>query len=67
MIYDGRGEVQHGVVMLRTADGARALARVPAQDQATLAFLTDMDRSPVGTRGPIATAADGVLEWRSAG
>lgn len=67
VIYDGRGEVQHGVVMLRTVDGARALARVPAQDQATLAFLTDMDRSAVGTRGPIVTAADGVLEWRSAG
>ncbi|ABE39093.1 putative acetyl-CoA acetyltransferase [Rhodopseudomonas palustris BisB5] len=66
VIYSGRGEIEHGVVVLRTTDGARALARVPAQDQATLAFLTDMDRSPVGTHGTISTAADGVLEWRAA-
>jgi len=67
VIYDGRGEIQHGVVMLRTVDGTRALARVPAQDQPTLAFLTGMARSPVGARGQITTAADGVLEWRVAG
>jgi acetyl-CoA C-acetyltransferase len=66
VIYDGRGEVQHGVVMLRTTNGARALARVPAQDAATLAFLTNMERSPVGARGAITTASDGVLEWRAA-
>ena len=31
VIYGRNGEVEHGVVMLRTADNARALARVPAQ------------------------------------
>src|SRR6478752_5155443 len=30
VIYRGKGEVDHGVVMLRTSDNARALARVPA-------------------------------------
>jgi acetyl-CoA C-acetyltransferase len=64
VIYDRAGEVEHGVVMLRTAEGARALARVPAQDTATLAHLTDMDRTPVGSRGAIRTADDGILEWR---
>ncbi|WP_022724240.1 acetyl-CoA acetyltransferase [Rhodopseudomonas sp. B29] len=64
--YDQRGEVRHGVVMLRTTDGARTLARVPAQDQATLARLTDLDRSPIGGRGVIAMADDGVPEWRVA-
>ncbi len=61
----GRGNaVEHGVVMLRTAEDARALARVPASDTRTLAYLTDPDRSPVGSLGDISTAADGVPEWR---
>jgi len=65
VLYGRGGEVEHGVVMLRTAADARALARVPAQDGATLAHLTNMDRTPVGTTGDIATADDGVLEWRA--
>ena len=64
VIYRGNGEVEHGVVMLRTAQGARTLARVPAQDDSTLAHLTNMDRTPVGSTGEIAMAADGVPEWR---
>jgi acetyl-CoA C-acetyltransferase len=63
-IYGRNGEVEHGVVMLRTQDNARALARVPASDGATLAHLLNMDRTPVGSRGDIVTADDGVLEWR---
>src|SRR6202790_4913634 len=39
VIYKGKGEVEHGVVMLRTEQDARALARVPANDAATLAHL----------------------------
>jgi acetyl-CoA C-acetyltransferase len=50
--------------MMRTKDNARALARVPAADRATLAHLMNMDRTPVGSSGNIATAGDGVLEWR---
>jgi acetyl-CoA C-acetyltransferase len=52
--------------MLRTKDNARALARVPAQDGATLAHLLNIDRTPVGSLGDISTAGDGVLEWRVA-
>jgi acetyl-CoA C-acetyltransferase len=66
VIYGRSGEVEHGVVMLRTNDNARALARVPAQDGATLAHLLNMDRTPVGSTGDISTADDGVLEWRVA-
>jgi len=66
VIYDRNGEVEHGVAMLRTPHNARALARVPAQDGATLAHLSNMDRSPVGSSGDIVTAGDGVLEWRVA-
>ena len=64
MIYGRGGEVEHGVVMLRTEADARALARVPASDSATLAHLLNMDRTPVGSLGEIVTAEDGVLEWR---
>jgi acetyl-CoA C-acetyltransferase len=51
--------------VLRTAENARALARVPVSDTATLARLLDMDRTPVGSSGEISTAADGMLEWQS--
>src|SRR3954469_679390 len=64
VIYGRNGDVEHGVVMLRTSDNARALARVPASDGQTLAHLLNMDRTPVGSTGDIASAEDGVLEWR---
>jgi acetyl-CoA C-acetyltransferase len=64
VIYGRGGDVEHGVVMLRTSDNARALARVPAHDGATLAHLLSMDRTPVGSLGDVVTAEDGVLEWR---
>jgi acetyl-CoA C-acetyltransferase len=64
VIYGRHGEVEHGVAMLRTSDNARALARIPAHDGATLAHLLNMDRTPVGSSGDIVTADDGVLEWQ---
>lgn len=64
VLYGRNGDVEHGVAMLRTANNARALARVAADDRATLAHLLDMDRTPVGSIGNITTAGDGVLEWR---
>lgn len=66
VIYGRGGAAEHGVVMLRTDDNARALARVPAGDTQTLAHLTNLDRTPVGGLGTISTAADGILEWRPA-
>ena len=63
-IYGRNDEVEHGVVMLRTPDNARALARVPARRQPDAGTSPDMDRTPVGSSGDIVTADDGVLEWR---
>lgn len=63
VIYGRGGEIEHGVVILRTATNERALARVPANDTATLAMLMDQDKTPVGAKGRISTAGDGVLEW----
>jgi len=65
VLYGRDGEAEHGVVMLRTADNARALARVPARDGATLAHLLNMGRTPVGSSGDIVSAEDGVLEWQA--
>ena len=67
VLYGRAGEVEHGVVMLRTTEGSRALARVPADDSETLARLQDMDRSPIGSVGTISTAEDGLLRWRVRG
>jgi acetyl-CoA C-acetyltransferase len=64
VLYGRNGDVEHGVVMMRTPEDARALARVPANDTKTLAHLLNMDRTPVGSSGAITTADDGVLEWR---
>jgi acetyl-CoA C-acetyltransferase len=64
VLFRANGEVEHGVVMLRTEADARTLARVPATDQTTLAHLMKMDRSPVGSVGEITMAEDGVPHWR---
>jgi len=64
VLYGRDGNAEHGVVMLRTAENNRTLARVPANDRATLSHLLNMDRTPVGSSGEIVTAEDGVLEWR---
>src|SRR3954463_1750698 len=66
VLYGRSGDVEHGVVMLRTEDDRRTLARIPASDAATLAHLLDLNRTPVGSLGEIAMAADGVPEWRVA-
>ena len=65
-LYGRGGDVEHGVVMLRTEDDRRTLARIPASDGATLAHLLDLDRTPVGSLGEIAMAEDNVPEWRIA-
>jgi acetyl-CoA C-acetyltransferase len=64
VIYGRSGEIEHGVVMLRTEADARTLARVPAQDTLTIGHLLNLDRHPVGSIGDIAMGSDGVPEWR---
>lgn len=66
VLYGRGGDVEHGVVMLRTQDDRRTLARIPASDSATLAHLLNMDRTPVGSLGEILTGVDGTPEWRVA-
>ena len=66
VIYDRNGAVNHGVVILRTPENDRTLARVSAGDKPTLAHLLDLERSPIGMTGPICKAADGLPEWSAA-
>src|SRR5579871_1764200 len=66
VIYDRDGSAKHGVVMLRTEANDRTLARVPADDKATLERLLDLDRTPIGSSGKISKAADGIAEWQAA-
>jgi acetyl-CoA C-acetyltransferase len=65
VIFDRDGAVNHGVVILRTMDGARALARVPAADGDTLRLLTDLDHTPLGIDGVLTSNADGISDWRA--
>jgi acetyl-CoA C-acetyltransferase len=64
VLYDRDGAPTHGVAIVRTANGARALARVPAGDGDTLAALTDPDAFPIGRTGTLQTGGDGMLDWR---
>jgi acetyl-CoA C-acetyltransferase len=64
VLYDRDGAPTHGVAIVRTRDGARALARVPAADGDTLAALTNRDAFPIGRTGALGAGGDGVLDWR---
>jgi acetyl-CoA C-acetyltransferase len=61
ILYHRDGTVDHGVVILRTENGARTMTAVAPDDRATLAAITDRDRYPVGRRGTI-TAGD-IPRW----
>jgi acetyl-CoA C-acetyltransferase len=65
ILYNRDGSVQHGVVILRTADGGRTIAPVPAGDQQTLERLVNFDQSPIGMAGILQSNADGIAEWRA--
>ncbi len=66
VLYDRDGSVRHGGAIVRTPDGARVLARVPADDPATIARLTARAASIVGLAGMVTVAADSLPEWRAA-
>jgi hypothetical protein len=55
------------VVILRTADGGRTFGRVPGGEAETIALLKRTDHTPIGTRGVLRRAADGLQDWSPAG
>ncbi|MBO9708999.1 MAG: acetyl-CoA acetyltransferase [Caulobacter sp.] len=64
VLYDREGAPSHGVAIVRTTDGARALARVPASDMETLAALTASDAFAIGRTGALRDGGDGATDWR---
>jgi acetyl-CoA C-acetyltransferase len=63
VIYDRQGQPGAGIVIGRTDDGARTMARIDPTDTHSLAVLTDADQSSVGRLGTTKMAADGLLRW----
>jgi acetyl-CoA C-acetyltransferase len=64
ILYERDGSVKHGVVVARTLDGGRTLARVPANDVEGIAFLSDGHGEPVGAAGEIRMDANGDQIWQ---
>ncbi|WP_448661583.1 acetyl-CoA acetyltransferase [Sphingomonas sp. CJ20] len=59
VLYDREGAARFGVVLGRTPDGRRAIARVPGDDARTIAWLTAGIHEPVGQPGQV--VAEGEL------
>ena len=66
VIYERDGRPNRGIVVGRTPQGTRLMARVDAGEAATLAQLTALERSPVGSAGQVARGDDGLLRWTAA-
>jgi acetyl-CoA C-acetyltransferase len=63
VLYDRDGSVQQGVVIGRALNGARFLAKVPADDADTIDWLTSGEQEPVGMPGTAVKGADGDTAW----
>ena len=63
VLYDRSGAPEYGVVLARAPEGKRAIARVEPGDAASIGFLTDGEREPVGAVGRT-ERRDGRLCWR---
>jgi len=64
VFYDRDGTAQNGVVVARTADDSRIMARVDGSDEPAIAALVDSKQSPIGLKGHISNDADGRLRLR---
>jgi acetyl-CoA C-acetyltransferase len=60
--YGPDGEPALGAVVLRTPDGARTIAAASANDEDTIALLTDFDRSAIGVAG-VVRDQNGRMTW----
>ncbi len=64
VIYGRDGNPKHGVVIARTPQGGRLLTRVDPGERASIAVLTDLDRTAIGREGTVTQADDGVPHWK---
>ena len=63
VVFRPDGAVDFGAVILRLPDAARTLARVEADDTATLNRLMAGETSPIGLTGQLRPAGNGLLAW----
>jgi acetyl-CoA acetyltransferase len=63
IVYGRDGTATSGTVIARTGDASRLMARVRADDAASMALLTDQAASPIGCTGHVARGSDGLLSW----
>jgi acetyl-CoA acetyltransferase len=61
VVYDREGAPSHGAIIARVGEH-RVLARFPGDDEAGIAWLTDLTTSPIGARGVITQTGD-ELVW----
>jgi acetyl-CoA C-acetyltransferase len=64
VFYNRDASPKFGTVIARTPQGARALARVDAEDAAMIEFLTNGQVEAVGAVGRTFMGDDGLLRWR---
>ncbi len=65
VFYKRDGSPRDGVIVARTPDGRRTLAKVAGDDAAAIAWLTDGAAEPVGAVGEIAPAGDDMVWTRA--
>jgi acetyl-CoA C-acetyltransferase len=58
------GEPLDGIVILRTPEGGRCMARVPPEDAGSLTPLLSRDCSAIGTTGTVVSDVEGLPTWR---
>lgn len=63
VVFKHDGAIDYGAVVLRLPDGARSIARVEADDRATLARLMATDNSPIGLVGRVHAGPGDLLGW----
>ena len=65
VIYARDGRPLHGVVVARTPDDRRTMAKVLPDDDVTMSLLLSMSRSAVGTAGHVRIDTFGLPVWES--
>lgn len=65
VVFRTDGTPEYGAVVLRLADGARTMARVPAEDTATLSVLMAAGATAVGRMGRLSAGEGGLQRWEA--
>jgi len=63
VVFRTDGTPDFGAVVLRLPDGARTMARVPAEDRTTLEALMAPQRPAIGITGRLRPGKKGLQEW----